>query len=563
MSESVLVQQRPATTAVEPRRRRVDRAALLLGLLVLVVGSLFAVAVPKMWGPDEPQHFYRAYQVAHGGFLPLKVTDVNGAPVYGGQMPSSVVAIQALVPHRLARDPQRAPLFTQPEAHARAEALPLDTGRTVTKWFTNTAAYAPPTYLPAAGALLVVEAAHGTIGQAILAMRLAGVLTYAALVTLAALVLRRHRLKWLVVVVAALPSAIFQASVISADTVTNGVCILFLAVVAKGVFLRRPLMAWETWTLLATAVVLPLLKPTYVTLLPLLFLVPPAALALTRRRDPDRDGTDTARGLEIHRGGPKSGDPGPVDAGSGDPATTTGHPGATAQAGAGTAEAAPAAGARGRRVVAVVAAVVTTVVSLALTALWAGLSSGTGNGMGLVRGRGQENSVRPGDQVQYLLGHPGQLARILVRTAADYGWRLIEELFSQTGYNVQGSALAAVLSVVALLLATGLVGRLRPGRLRLAVSTVVLVAAVGAVFGALYVAFDPVGLFEIQGVQGRYFVPLALLAALVALAYVPLRLDVSVPGTRRRVVATIAVAVTLAPVVALVKFVLLTYVTVS
>ena len=568
MSDSLLVhRQRPAAVSAA-RTRRVDRAALLLGLVVVVIGTLFAVAVPKMWGPDEPQHFYRAYQVAHGGFLPHKVADLKGAPVYGGRVPSSVLPIQALSTRHQWNQPQRGPVFTGAAAHARAEAGPIRAGTKVTKWFTNTAAYAPPSYLPAAAALRLVEAGDGTIGQAILAMRLAGVLSYALLVTLAVLALRRHRLKWLVVVVAALPSAIFQASVVSADTVTNGVSILFLALAAKGVFLRRPLAVWESWLMLATALVLPLLKPTYVALLPLLFLVPAGSWALRRRRvagAPDDAWTD-ARTTDGRPTDSRSTDGQSTDsqaaevvaAGSSTPEGGTGGTAGPGEPHAST----PAATGR-RRWAGPAAAVVSTVVALALTALWAGQSSGTGNGMGLVRGRGQENSVRPADQLQFLLEHPGRLAGIAARTAADYGWRLIEELFSQTGYTVQGSAVAAALSATALLLAAGMVGRLRPGRVRLAVAAAVLLGGISAVFVVLYLAFDPVGLYEVQGVQGRYFVPLALLAALVALSLVPFRLDLSAPGTRRRVVATIAVLVTLAPLLALAKYVLLTYVTVS
>ena len=43
------------------------------------------------------------------------------------------------------------------------------------------------------------------------------------------------------------------------------------------------------------------------------------------------------------------------------------------------------------------------------------------------------------------------------------------------------------------------------------------------IYVTLYMSFTPVGYFIIDGVQGRYFVPLAILAFAVLLRWMPLR----------------------------------------
>ncbi|HEX8973517.1 MAG TPA: DUF2142 domain-containing protein [Oryzihumus sp.] len=498
--------------------RRADPATLLFVVLALLFGGVFSVAVPQVWGPDEPQQFYRAYQVAHGGFLPLHVATVHGAPMFGGQVPRSVEALKAVGPWRLWDKPVRSPVYGDPAGHRRAEAGSLS-GPTETQWFTNTAAYAPLCYLPQALALRAVEAFGGSIGDAIAAMRLAGLAAYTLLVGLAVYALRSSTTQWLAVVVGLLPPAVFQAAVISADTLTNGVSILFLALVTRVAFLHRRLTAWQTWSLLAAAITLPVLKPTSVVLLPLLLLVRARMLTL-------RPGV--AVGDREEEAGRK---PSPAP---------------------------------GRHLLlsrAVLASA--TLAGLALTAWWARVSAPTGNGMGWVRGAGRENTVRPAEQASFVVHHPWYMVRVLARTAADHGWRLIEELLSQTGYNVQGSAVAACLSVVALLLVVGITERLRPGRWPLVLVSVVLVSGVGAVFGALYLGFNPVGLYEVIGVQGRYFIPLALLALVLLCSLLPLRLDVPGPRTRRQVVVTVAVCLVLSLTVALAKYVLMTYVTIA
>jgi uncharacterized membrane protein len=78
--------------------------------------------------------------------------------------------------------------------------------------------------------------------------------------------LRQYRLKWLVFVVRLLPMTVYEAGVITADALTDGLAILFGALFAKATFLKARLSTFETVLLGASAISLPLAKPTYVIL---------------------------------------------------------------------------------------------------------------------------------------------------------------------------------------------------------------------------------------------------------------------------------------------------------
>ena len=70
----------------------------------------------------------------------------------------------------------------------------------------------------------------------------------------------------------------------------------------------------------------------------------------------------------------------------------------------------------------------------------------------------------------------------------------------------------------------------------------VVLLSVGMIFGTLYLSFSPVGFYIIDGVQGRYFLPLAFVGFAVLLRWIPLR----VTGADGRVAARgPAIAITL------------------
>ena len=116
------------------------------------------------------------------------------------------------------------------------------------------------------------------MGTSVLVMRLLGVLAYTLLVGAGIAALRRHRAKWLVFVAGLIPMSLFQASTVTTDTMTIGLCVLAGALVLKTVFLRERLTRPEAAALFLAAALIPLCKSGYVIFLPLVLLVPAALL---------------------------------------------------------------------------------------------------------------------------------------------------------------------------------------------------------------------------------------------------------------------------------------------
>ncbi|MGW0043961.1 DUF2142 domain-containing protein [Rhodococcus sp. NPDC003348] len=449
----------PGTAAPARRVRRFGVASILFVVLGAIFGTAFAVLTPPFWGHDELTQFGRAYQVAEGGFLPQEIHD-DRAVAYGGQVPASIDALMdfALTDYR-ENDKEPAPMVADPSGYDRLEGAAVD-GPPVDVWFTNTAAYSPVPYAPVAAGLRVAEALDLDVGGTLLAARLAGLAAYLALAGFALHVLRGSRIAWLAFTLALLPIAMFQAGTVTADTVTNGMALLFSALFVKAVFLRDRLSKPESLVLLASVLALPLCKPTYFLLAMLVVFVPRDRLA----------------GLPAVRWVPQ----------------------------------------------------LTALVGLGLFGLWTKISSGTTEGMGLMRPQNQWYSVIPADQMQGILSDPLGFLDTFYRTLVYRDQLYFVQFFGELGFGyVDVPATAIVLALTAIILAFGIAERLDPRRWSTTATTLVVLLSVGMIFGTLYLSFSPVGFYIIDGVQGRYFLPLAFVGFTVLLRWIPLRITVS------------------------------------
>lgn len=117
------------------------------------------------------------------------------------------------------------------------------------------------------------------------------------------------------------------------------------------------------------------------------------------------------------------------------------------------------------------------------------------------------------DQIAYLLAHPGQIPSIAWNTFAVDGPLLVESFVGRLGWldlwlpHAYHVAAWIVLGVAILCVAGW-----RPSWDRAAplVTAGAVLLSVGAIFGALYLSWSPVGFPYAGGAQGRYFIPLAL-----------------------------------------------------
>lgn len=486
-----------------PRPGRV--VALFTGLSLLF-GALFAAMVPAAWGPDEGSHFKRAYQVSQGGFAPERLPDDGPYPVYGGSVP--VAAAQLMAGHGgPPRTQERGsdPLFVPSEAREQALAAPLGDEHVQTS-FSNTAAYSPVPYLPSALGARIATAADLSVGSTWALMRVLQVLSYTAVVAVGLWVLRHSRFLWAGFCVALLPTALYQSAVISADSVTNAVAFTFIALVLRATVLNHseePLSRFELEAVLVCACVLPLMKPTYVILSLLLLAVPLRRYPLPRRGD-------------------------------------------------------------GRPVAAALMLTGCLLLTLLGFAVWMSLAAGTTEAMGILRGPEERHMVRPGDQLAFVLGEPVAVLGVAARTVLTLDWDYAASFVSQMGYGLGRNVNGPFVGAVCWLVAAGAAFFHGPrGVAPRRVATwfaVVLLLNVAAIFGTLYLSFAPVESGIVNGVQGRYFVPLALLLLGTLLPVVRARFPAT-PAVLRRVDTMVLVLVPLSAALAVAGYATVVHVT--
>lgn len=458
-----------SATAVTGRRRlpAVDRCGAVFVLLSLGFGIAFALINPPLWGQDEFSHVARAFAIDHGHVRPQPFTEGNGTN-YGGLVPEPARALRDLVLDNL----RHATRVLDPARENALASRPIDSPL-VYAGFPNSSAYSPVPYLPSVVGLRVAELVGGSLGLAVLSMRLANLLVYTAIVWLAVWSLRATRFRWLVFCVALLPMSVYDAAMVTADTLTNALAILLSALVVKAVFLRRELSRAESILLLASAVLTPLAKPTYAVLALLVLAVPRELLSVPRI---------AARGS--------------VAAG------------------------------------------------IVLCGAWALLASGVDTAMQYMR---PDAVLNPRTQIDAMVLHFPRFAVTAVRTVAHLGDDYLNQFVGSLGIVYLPAPLSAVLCwTLAAVLAAGHAERLAASRRQWLAVLAVVAFNVVAVFVAEWVEWSRVGAPVIEGVQGRYFIPLAVATAALVLQWVPLRFESGTIAVRRAVDISLTLLVGLA-----------------
>ncbi|WP_378735830.1 DUF2142 domain-containing protein [Nocardia brasiliensis] len=436
---------------------RLGGATVACTVLVAIFGGLFTVLTPPFWGHDEITQFGRAYQVAHGGLLPQQIKDTRGV-AYGGDVPTSITALMGYALRDYTTNPEEpGSMVADPGAYDRLGGAAVSDD-TEPVWFTNTAAYSPVPYIPAAVGIRLAELFGLDVGGTIALTRLAGLLAYLSVVGFGLYALRRHRVQWLAFTVAVLPIAVFQAGTVTADTMTNALAIMVSALLVKALFLGDRLGRVETGALLAATILLPVSKPTYVLLAMLVVLVPADRFGFTGWRRAIPWAFAVAGGLVF--------------------------------------------------------------------AVWMKIAAPTGDGMGLMRPEHQWHSVKPGEQLRGILSDPGHFISVFGESIALRDERWFSQFFGELGFAyIDVPALTMLACLFAFAVSIGVADRMTAATFRRTLLVALTVAAsVAMIYVTLYMSFTPVGYYIIDGVQGRYFVPLAIVAFAVLLRWMPLRL---------------------------------------
>lgn len=239
-------------------------------LVFLLGGAAFIAVTPPGLNPDEPAHVYRAYQVAHGGMIADEAHGIQGIHDGdpGGYIPTAWPKLFADA--HFTRGFEDTTSFRDLDWSALAAIT--DDGDRAWQTFTNTVQYPPVAYVPQVIALKIGEALHlGMLAQLELG-RAIGLLFVAGLLLGAARLAPVGRL--LFFAVGLLPSVVAQAASFSADGVTIGLCVLATALALRWA-LREGSPGWWRWVVLgALFVAIALVKPTYAPLAVIVAAIP-------------------------------------------------------------------------------------------------------------------------------------------------------------------------------------------------------------------------------------------------------------------------------------------------
>ncbi len=230
-------------------------------LVLLIAGAVAILNVPLSAGYDEETHFVRAWEMAHYYFIPNEKL--------ASQLPFP--AIYWELSYR--RDP--IVQAVQPGFWSKYGGLSLDSHDYIYATVETRSVYSPALLLPQALTLRLLGLSLRLPALTVYyACRLIGLLCYLLLGWLAVRFIPFG--KWLLAILVTAPMALFQASTISADTISNGIGFLFIGCTLA--IASRKELGWRHWSALLGLIVLLFLAKVnlvFLALLPFL-LIPPS-----------------------------------------------------------------------------------------------------------------------------------------------------------------------------------------------------------------------------------------------------------------------------------------------
>jgi uncharacterized membrane protein len=230
-------------------------------------GFLMVVVVPPFQAPDERAHYYRAYDIADFKWIAQK----SGRTI-GEELPQSLSRIADELTGDIPFNPQR-----KISIQKIIDYLSIPLNESVKKFvsFQNTALSSPMVHLPQA-----LGIATGKIFRLppLVLFYLARLFNLMIWISLIFYAIRIAPIgKWLFGLLALLPMSVFLAASLSADPLTNGLSLLFIAYILKQTLMDRaiPMRSSNLMVLLILLSLNALTKQAYF-FMPFLFLLIPA-----------------------------------------------------------------------------------------------------------------------------------------------------------------------------------------------------------------------------------------------------------------------------------------------
>ncbi len=416
-----------ASLRTRVKNAHISKVEISFLLILLIFGLPMLVLIPPGAGYDEEDHLVRVWELSAFSFIP-------------GQMSPQEMKYPTIFRDFAYRQQGSAGTIRADFWQKYARASLYDHGF-VHREINTKSVYSPALLFPQAIIMRVLgRSADLPALPLFYACRLASLISYLVLIWLAIHLIPFG--KWILLILAASPMALFQAATISPDAISNGIGFLFIAGCLRATEFKE--IGWREYRILVLLIFLLFLAK--LNLLPLILLpfllIPPSRFAQ-------------------------------------------------------------------KRIYAFLIA--TTVLLFAIEVVGWNIIASAHSAPLLA------NEANPLAQLSYLLGHPFDFFITVIKDLITHGWSYLHGWINGYGYYYwtppQIVSFFFLLSLGAVLLIDSTFEQVN--KTYRFVFLLVFVAGYLATVVPLYVSFTPVGSDQVFGVQGRYFVPLALLLFLV------------------------------------------------
>lgn len=246
----------------------------IFAVMALAAGTALVFVNGPFQAPDEPNHFFRAYQISEGRFFSERINNKAGDRL-PASLPDAVYPFQNSPAHRSIK--------VERESLASALQAPLKEQEKMFVSFPNTAINFPLCYAPQAAGIYAAR----ICGLSPLEMMYAGRLLslWVWVLFMCAAIRLTPVFKWVMVLVGILPMHLYLAASLSADTMINGCAVLFVALVLRERFNpKSPLTPGKQGGIALLAAALCVMKLVYAPFVVLLFVIPASRFGSNRKR---------------------------------------------------------------------------------------------------------------------------------------------------------------------------------------------------------------------------------------------------------------------------------------
>ena len=249
--------------------RAIIGAHWIFAFVALIFGLSLSFITPPLWGADEAVHFFRAWQISNGEISQSKVT-INGQSSDAGSVPSSFVRLNALKNKDNADSvPGTGKQVDSRKEYFNISKTPVKNDTRAANPFPKTI-YSPVVYFAPAMGIYISHFFNPTAITMLMSARIATLILYVLLASLALYVLRKSAVKWLVFIIALLPMSLYQASVVSPDSLLLGLSLILFSILYATMYENHQINKKEIGLVVLTACLITLIKAPY---LPLIFLL--------------------------------------------------------------------------------------------------------------------------------------------------------------------------------------------------------------------------------------------------------------------------------------------------